>query len=105
MTDFSASNENSPFRTGECTFTIKNKENKDRDLRRCSSHNVLFTKMTLNDPLGSAQATVTIKVFYNITRKTGRKALLQRRLKLFSLPLLRFVCIKSYATLILYKNK
>lgn len=50
-TDLSASNENNPFRTGERTFTPKNKEEKDRDLRKFSSHNVLVTKMTLNDGL------------------------------------------------------
>ena len=50
-TDFSASNENNRFRRGECTFTPKNKEEKDLNQRKFSSHNVLFTKMTLNDGL------------------------------------------------------
>ena len=51
---FSTSNENDPIRTEEYTCTMEAKEEKDLDLRGFSSHNLLFTQMTLTD-LGSAQ--------------------------------------------------
>ena len=71
---------------------IKQRNKKDLDLRGFSSHNFCLHKK-LTD-LGSAQTMVSIKLFYNVFKKTLRKKLSVGRSSIFRFAsLLRFVSV------------